>query len=184
MESIFGFFESLFKNFTWGRLTFVALAFILTTGSLVTYEAYTGYLKLTRINTELKIISEIVELEKKIESLPNNSPSKTYFNRLMAEAEKNPMEFNFQPGFATYKLERLSYQSAPWILLLTLVLLTTKTGRITVLAGTVLIASPFIIIGYNLPELEKAWILNWLYPWGTMLITIALIVLWQKNRQA
>jgi hypothetical protein len=48
MESIFGFFESLFKNFTWGRLTFVAFTLLLAAGSVLIYEAYTGHLSLRK----------------------------------------------------------------------------------------------------------------------------------------
>ncbi|WP_333796635.1 hypothetical protein [Rheinheimera sp.] len=183
MESIFGFFESLFKNFTWGRLTFIVLTFLLAAACLLTYESYTGYLKLNRISTELKIINEIVELEKKIETLPEKSPSKLYFNRLMVEAEKSPMEFKFQPGFSSYKFERLSYQIAPWALLLVLIFLTTSKGKGSALAGVTMIGSPFVILGYNLPEFEKSWIVNYLYPWGTLLLILMMILWWQSRQK-
>lgn len=184
MESIFGFFESLFKNFTWGRLTFVVIALFLAAGSLLTYEIYTGQLKLNRISTELEIINEIVELEKKIEILPDTSPSKIYFNRLMTEAEKNPMEFKFQPGISSYKIERLLYQAAPWALMLILIFLTTSTGRSSALAGVTVLGSPFIVLGYNLPEFEKSWIVNYLYPWGVLSLILTLILWWQGRKNA
>lgn len=66
MESIFSFFESLFKNFTWGRFTFLMFTITVLAGSIVVYELYTSQFKLNRIGEELKIIGSIVELEKKL----------------------------------------------------------------------------------------------------------------------
>ncbi|WP_146130264.1 hypothetical protein [Vreelandella songnenensis] len=184
MESIFRFFESLFKNFTWGRFTFLIFALIMSAGSVVIYEVYTNHFKLNRISSELKIIESIVELEKKVESLPEDSPSKRYFARLMAEAESTSVNFSFQPGFPSKKIERISYQSAPWVLLLILIFFTTSRGRGSAIAGVTVIAAPFIVLGYNLPELEKNWIINYLYPWGTLSLILISIVVWQNRKKS
>lgn len=184
MESIFGFFENLLKNFTWGRLTFLAFALLLAGGGLFVYEAYTGTFKLNRISAELKIVESIVELEKKVESLPDSSPSKRYFDRLMSEAGKTPMEFNFQPGFPAQKLERIFFQCLPWAMLLVLIFFTTSTGRSSAIAGVIVIGSPIVILGYNLPMLEETWVVNYLYPWGTLVSILAFILVWQRRKKA
>lgn len=184
MESIFSFFESLFKNFTWGRFTFLVFTVAILAGGVAIYELYTGHFKLNRISEELKIIESIVELEKKVEALPESSPSKKYFARLMSEAEKSPAEFNFQPGFPSKKFERIFLQSAPWLLLATLIFLTTSNGRGSATAGVTVLAAPFIALGYNLPELERSWIVNYLYPWGTLSIILILIIAWQRRKES
>lgn len=184
MESIFRFFESLFKDFTWGRFTFLIFALIMIAGSVVIYEVYTNHFKLNRISSELKIIESIIELEKKVESLPEDSPSKRYFARLMAEAESTSINLSFQPGFPSKKIERISYQSAPWVLLLILIFFTTSRGRGSAIAGVTVIAAPFIVLGYNLPELEKMWIINYLYPWGTLSLILTSIVAWQNRKKS
>ncbi len=184
MESIFGFFENLFKDFTWGRLTFLALSLILTAGGLFTYESYTGHFKLNRISSELKIVETIVELEKKVETLPENSPSKKYFNRLMSETDKNPIEFNFQPGFPSQKFERIFFQSLPWVFFAILAFFATSRNRNSAVAGIIALGSPFIIIGYNLPAFEAPWIINYAYPWGTLVLILALILVWQGRKNS
>ena len=184
MESIFNFFESLFKNFTWGRFTFLIFAVVVLGGSVALYELYTGHFKLNRISTELEIVASIVELEEKIESLSENSASKKYFLRLMAEAEESQLEFNFNPGFPSKKIERVAFQSAPWVLLLVLILLTTKDGRGSALAGVTVLAAPFIILGYNLPEFEASWVIKYLYPWGSLTIILIVILLLQSRKES
>lgn len=184
MESIFSFFESLFKDFTWGRLTFLTITILLMCGSLFIYESYTGSFRLKRVTTELKIIESIVELENKVESLPDNSPSKIYFNKLMSEAGKNQIDFNFQPGFPSQKLERIAFQCLPWALLLTLIFFTTSTGRSSAIAGVIAIGSPIIILGYNLPTFEKPWLINYLYPWGMLIAVLTIILILQRRKKA
>lgn len=184
MESIFRFFESLFENFTWGRFTFLIFTLIMIAGSVVIYEVYTNHFKLNRISSELKIIESIVELEKKVESLPEDSPSKRYFARLMAEAESTSVNVSFQPGFPSKKIERISHQSAPWVLLLILIFFTTSRSRGSAIAGVTVIAAPFIVLGYNLPDLEKMWIINYLYPWGVLILVLISIVAWQKRKKS
>jgi hypothetical protein len=184
MESIFSFFESLFKNFTWGRLTFLMFTVTVLAGSIVIYELYTSHFKLNRIGEELRIIESIVELEKKIETLPENSPSKKYFIRLMTEAESSPVDFSFQPGFPSKKFERIVFQSAPWALLLILIFFTTSDGRGSAVAGVTVLAAPFIILGYNLPEFERTWIIKYLYPWGTLSLILTLIIAWQSRKKS
>lgn len=184
MESIFSFFENLFKNFTWGRLTFLFCVVVLAIGSLFVYESYTSSFKLKRIADELKIVEAIVELEKKVEGLPESSPSKRYFDRLMSESGKGPIEFNFQPGFPSQKFERLFYQSLPWGLLLTLIIFTTSSGRGSAVAGVIAMGSPLIVLGYNLPAFEEKWINNYLYPWGVLSLILVFIVVIQQRKKA
>jgi len=184
MESIFGFFENLVKDFTWGRLTFLAFAILLMGGGLFVYESYTGTFKLNRISAELKIVESIVELEKKVEGLSDNSPSKRYFDRLMSEAGKSQIEFNFQPGFPAQKLGRLFFQCLPWAMLLVLIFFTTSTGRSSAVAGVIVLSSPIIILGYNLPMFEESWIVNYLYPWGTLVLILVFILIWQRRKKA
>lgn len=184
MESIFKFFESLFKNFTWGRFTFLILTLIMIAASIVVYEVYTSHFKLNRISNELKIIESIVELEKKVESLPEDSPGKKYFARLVTEAESSAVDFSFQPGFPSKKLKRIFHQSAPWALIVILIFFTTSKGRGSAVAGVTVIAAPFIVLGYNLPELERMWVINYLYPWGMLILILVLIVIWQNRKKS
>jgi hypothetical protein len=101
----------------------------------------------------------------------------------MTEADKSPIEFNFQPGFPSYKFERIFFQSLPWLMMLVLIFLTTSKGRASALAGVTALGSPFIILGYNLPAFERAWITNYLYPWGTLSIILILIIWWQSRNK-
>lgn len=94
------------------------------------------------------------------------------------------MEFNFQPGFPAQKLERIFFQCLPWAMLLVLIFFTTSTGRSSAIAGVIVIGSPIVILGYNLPMLEETWVVNYLYPWGTLVSILAFILVWQRRKKA
>lgn len=182
METILNFFESLFKNFTWSRLSAIAAILTISAGGFVAYELYSNNIKLKRVESELRIVSKIIDLENKVSSLPENSPSKKYFNRLVAETEEPTSKINLQFGFPSKKIERIFFQSLPWLIFLTLVFLTTSNGRGSALAGVSMIACPFIVIGYNLPSTDQMWIINYRYPWGTI-TAIFIAILWAQSRK-
>ncbi|RON75160.1 hypothetical protein BK675_02520 [Pseudomonas fluorescens] len=183
MESVFSFFESLFKNFTWGRLTFLIFAIIIASGGIFFYEAYTNHFKLGRISEELKIIEKIIDLEKKVQELPGESPSKQYFTRLMLEADKSPIELNFQQGFSSRKFERLFFQALPWIMMVLLISMTSSGGRVSAIVGVIGLGSPFVVLGYNLPDIGKPWLINYLYPWGVFVFSVGCVVAWQSRQK-
>ena len=107
MESIFNFFENLFRNFTWGRLTFLVFSIMIICGGAIIYESYTNHFKLKRVDKELKIVESIIKIEKEIELLPDSSPGKRYFSRLISDTEQTTVPLNFQPNIQTYKLQRI-----------------------------------------------------------------------------
>lgn len=165
-----------------GRFTFLMLIITILAGGVTVYEIYTSHFKLNRISEELKIVESIVELEKKVETLPEDSPSKKYFERLMTEAQSSSVEFSFQPGFPSRKFERILFQSAPWLLLIVLIFFTKPKRRGAAIAGVTLIGAPFIVLGYNLPVIEKMWVVNYLYPWVAFVVTLFLIVFLKKRK--
>lgn len=182
MESIFNFFQGFFKEFTWSRFTFLVFTIFIALSGLIVYELYTNHLKLNRINNELKIAKSIVEIEEKINSLPESSTSRKYFLRLISQIEDNPKEFRFHYNLPTKKLQRIAYQAAPWVIMLLLAIFATKDERGSLVGGIFLIASPLVILGYNLPEPDEKWIINYLYPWGTFAAVMILILYAQRKK--
>ena len=69
----------------------------------------------------------------------------------------------------------------PWFLLGLLMLLVLDPTQFRSIAGGMLVVSiPFIAIGTLLPTFNPAWLNYAVYPFGTMLAIICLIILWQK----
>lgn len=182
MESIFNFFQGFFKDFTWSRFTFLFFTVLVGATGLISYEAYTNQFKLNRITNELKIAKAIVEIEKKINELPSTSTSRAYFTNLISEIENNPKEVNLNYTLPTKEIQKIAYQASPWAMILILALFATKDGRGSLVGGISVIAAPLIVVGLNLPELERAWLVNILYPWGTFTIAILLILYYQRGK--
>ncbi|PPS61821.1 hypothetical protein [Pseudomonas sp. BRM28] len=182
METIFNFFQSFLRDFTWSKLTFLIVVIAISVGGLIAYEIYTSHFKLSRMNSELKVIQVMVELEQKVALLPAESVSKKYFERLTLEAEKKPFNLNIQHNFPSHKFERIFYQALPWGFMFILAALFVTEGKSSALGGISLIAAPFIIVGYNLPSTDSPWIVNYLYPWGAFVGLLFCILYFQRDK--
>jgi hypothetical protein len=181
METIFTFFESLFKNFTWSRFTFLVFALASTGAGLYFYESYTSHFKLTRIQEEIKVVNQIADLEKRFETQKNSATLKNYISKLQTTFEEPTAAISFYPSLSKDKMERLTYQSLPWVILLVIGAIATKDEKLSFVGGCIVIASPLIVLGYNLPMPDSKWLVNYLYPWGSFSAVLALILFLQRK---
>ena len=184
LDSVFSFFEKLLINFTWTRFTFLVGAVCLVVGSLLSFEFYTGHFRLERMEHQLTLLEKLVTLGPKVEKLNLADPARTAYVLLEEQVEKEIKGIDLpaitMPGIPS----RTLYTCIPWLALGLLVSLTTKGNRLTALAGMTMFAAPIIAIGLNLPESWNPWILNHGYPWGSMLLVVLGIILYQKIRAA
>ena len=120
MDGIVKFLTGLFEDFSWSKLSFLLVIII----SIFSFEAYTAKYKLERISNELQIIETLVELEKKIQTLPKDSPVKTYFKKVMENTQENSINFPLQFGKNFVDWSKLFYLSLPWFLVVMILVLT------------------------------------------------------------
>lgn len=184
LDNIFAFFEKLVLNFTWTRLTFLVSVLLLVAGGLAVFEFYTGHFRLDRLERETNVLKQLVEIAQHVEELPQTNPGKSAFDRMIHnldhELAQPPLEIVGMPTVPS----RMIYVALPWLILAILVLLTTTTGRFTAMLGLSFIAMPFIILGINLPTFEAEWVNNFGYPWGSVMLVIVIILLYQRRQSA
>jgi hypothetical protein len=173
-------FDHLFKDFTWSKATFLFLMLVLGAVSLFLYESYTATFKLKRINTELSVIDKLVDLEKKVASLPDESPSKKYFERVIANSQGEDIGLPLEMGAPSLATQRLIYQFIPWVVFYLFLAFSTPRDWIQNIFAVLLVASPFVAAGYNLKQFEMVAINNWFIPWGLFIFFMSSIVLWQR----
>ncbi len=179
MDSIFNFFDGLLKNFTWSKFTFIVFVLLIASAAIFMYESYTGSFRLERIKTELEVIESLVELEKKVNVLPDDSPSKEYFNRVINNTEQKEFSLPLKLGTPTISPKNWVYLYAPWLLFLVMLVFSSRGDRIQNIAGIVLIGTPFAIGGYYLPYLG---ILSWIYPWACFVLFMIFIYALQRRK--
>lgn len=181
MDKLLGIFEGLFKDFTIGRFALLLFFVLSTLLGLFFYESYTASFRLERISSELEIIESLVELEKKVAELPNDSSTKQYFDRVIKNTEERSIELPIQLGVSSISTKRLIYQVLPWIFLFMALLVGEPKAWATNLLGVTLAAGVPVVIGYHLPVFNPIWLNNWLYPWGSIVLVISLLLFLQKR---
>lgn len=184
LDNVFAFFEKLVINFTWTRLTLVAGILLLFAGGTVTFEFYTGHFRLNRIEREVKILDQLIDISKKIENTGKADPVRLAYDRLSRQITPDSDPLSLQLGPLPDFPSRIVWASIPWFALGLLVLITTKSGRWSAISGMLVIAAPFIAVGVSLPDNWDFRILRYVYPWVTMLAVVVAIFVIQRRRAA
>lgn len=184
LDNVFSFFEKLLVNFTWTRLTFLVTLILLLLGGAVLFEFYTGHFRLSRVEREVKLLDQMVDLSKKVTQVPLGDPSRSTYDRLAKQISAEVGAPAFQIGSLPELPNRLILGSVPWLVLISLVLLTTKFGRGQALLGMSLVAVPLVAIGVNFPDTWDRTFVYYVYPWGSMIFVVFGILYVQRRRVA
>lgn len=184
LDNVFSFFEKLLLNFTWTRFTFVVSAVLLLLASLAVFEFYTGHFRLARIEREIRILEQVVDLSKKIENTSSTDPSRATYERVAKYIGQQVATPPLQIGNIPELPSRIIFGSVPWLVLALFVLVTTKTGRLSAIGGMSIFAIPFIVVGANLPDSWDPRITRYLYPWASMVTLVIGIMSVQRRRTA
>lgn len=183
LDNVFGFFEKLVLNFTWSRFTFLLSLLVFVVMGVATFEFYTGHFRLNRMEREAVILERLVDVAKKVEAVPKTEPGRAAFDRMLSQFDKSLSQPPLSLGPLPSVPRALIYNILPWALLGVLVLVTTSSGRGSAMGGLIVIATPFVAVGSNLPPFQEEWINNYAYPWGAMLLVLGGIVYVQRRRR-
>ncbi|BCM24671.1 hypothetical protein [Methyloradius palustris] len=190
-DNVFAFFEQLLTNFTWTRLTFTIVVLFLVGSTFIGYESYTHHFALNRISEEAKILDQLVAISEKIDAKDKEVLIDQSFRSLATayNIELSPNSYsdsaiphNLIPPISD-QLSRSLYVALPWFMLSIFFAFTMTGDKGNAIAGVIVFAIIFIALGNCLPEFSQTWINKWLYPWGSMLITIALIMIWDRRNK-
>jgi len=180
IDPIIQFFERLITQFSWRRLLFVLIVIFICVGVLAGYETYTSHFRFNKIEHEIKFLTQLTELSKKIKE-QNDERLTNIFKAILQDLE---MHINY--GYQAFNLHPVLLKSMaaafPWALMLLLFLLTGKTPKET-FVGTTFIAIPFIIIGAYLPTFSNSWLNYILYPVGHFTLIVMAVMILQKRKK-
>lgn len=155
INSLIDYFERLLTNFTWSRLTFTFVLLFILISAIFAYEAYTQHFALERLDKQVKIFDQLVTLSEKLNLEENDKVLNESFKSLVAG-------FNSQVNYKSY----LGVDGA------------------SAMGGIMFVSSFFLLIGLILPSFkETPWVMKWTYPWGAMIISIFLIVIFDRRKK-
>lgn len=193
MNSLIDFFERLLTNFTWSRLTFTFVLLFLLISAIFAYEAYTQHFALERLDKQVKIFDQLVTLSEKLNLEENDKVLNESFKSLVAG-------FNSQVNYKSYLgvdgaslttrysfpewFTKSIYILLPWLVLSFFLIVTMTSGRASAMGGIMFVSSFFLLIGLILPSFkETPWVMKWAYPWGAMIISVFLIVIFDRRKK-
>jgi hypothetical protein len=181
LDNIFSFFEKLLLNFTWTRFTFLVTTLLLVLTGAALFEFYTGHFRLARLDREVQILTKAVDLSRKVDQVAAQDPLRIGYNRLAKQISTEIATPPLQIGSFPELPSRVIFGAIPWLALAILVILTTKTGRVSAVAGLVLISVPIVATGVLISDGWDDRISRYVYPWVSMVVTVLLAAFWQKR---
>lgn len=186
LEPIVSFFEKLVENFTWSRLLFIIGLMLIFAFGLLVFELYTNKFLLGKLESEINLLSDAVELANSAEFIEEKERIRKGFEHVLIRFNvryEDQTRLGSSLNLSSFVTKSIS-AAFPWAILLLLVMLTSSgKGRASAIGGVLLFATPFIIIGANLPDFIAPWINRWAYPWSTMILTIVFIFWWQQIKK-
>jgi hypothetical protein len=182
LDNVFSFFEKLLINFTWTRLTFLVSLLVTVAGGVFLFEFYTGHFRLGRMEREVKIVEQVVDLSKKVENIPKLESARIAYEKIAkqvaAETAVPPLQIGTLPAVSS----RLALGAVPWLVLGVIVLVSTSSGRAAALGGMTVIAVPLIAVGLSLPDSLDPRIPHFIYPWGSLIFVMAVILFLNRKK--
>ena len=177
MESLAKFFTGIFEK---SSLSWKLIFLLLVVVGVFSFEAYTEKFKLERIDNQLEVVEKLVELEKKVESLPKDSKVRTYFLKVLENTQNSTVNLPVELA-GVLDWSKLFYLYLPWLILILIVLVSNTKDKLVVTSNIMIVASILATIGYLLPAFEYSGFIKYWYPWGAMILTISLLAIYQKR---
>lgn len=154
ISPIIEFFEKLITQFSWRRLFFIIIISFIAGGSLIIYESYTGYFRLSRIERSTKLLNDLQRLSHDISNNKDDNIRKIYkgisddLNAYVNHRGITPF------SLPTWLLKALSAATL-WILITFLFLLSKGEDNKKAALGTLVASIPCIGIGIMLPDFSN-----------------------------
>lgn len=177
ISGAFGFLERLVTDFTARRLIVFISALLVVGGSVAVFEAYTGHFRLQKLEKMASITKELSDSQ-------DNA-----VNEKVVEVERSisdELSFLLNSNISPLRLPEWSIKAgaatAPWLIVLLIMLISNKGQAIEMTVGIALLATPFIIIGVILPDFEASWINHFVYPILSCLIAVMIVAAYGNRK--
>jgi hypothetical protein len=184
IEPVLKAFEGLLSDFTWRRLTALAVLTVYIGLLFALVEAVTGHFRLARLEHETNILAHLQEIESK--QLPNSSELSAIHAGLVAKLRAiNSPNATILPKFEG--LWKFLAAAAPFLLLSLMFVPRVRRrepGISSTLLGFGLIATLAGFIGSIIPTFLWPWGSLMVFPIGLFIVSGAMAVRWQKRQAA
>ncbi len=175
LQPVFDFFNKLIDEFSWKRLAFVFIVFILIIASFYIYEKYTSHFALSKAEKTIQLVQEIAKLPPEVREQSNATLSNiisSVASHIQNISNTESLSFNIHP-----KLQKFIAAVIPWIFMLFLAPLISNDDLKTLIFGLILCGAIFGVIGMFIPPENPNWVNFWLYPIGHFVIVLYLLVI-------
>lgn len=183
-EAIYQFIEKLFTRFSWPRLLFLVLVMLFLFLALLVFETYTDMMRLGRMDRCVGLLKDLATLEAS-SALSSNATLQQIHSQLGLQLEALVLESQIRTTVSPTLLKLLT-ATIPWFI--TMLLFARRSTRENrslglTIASFVILALPFVIISTVLPLCSRTWINYVLYPWGSYLAFLVVILVIQGVRK-
>jgi len=181
LEPIFQFFEKLIDQFSWRRLIFASTLVLGTILCVVAFESYTGKFRLQRIDRVITLVEHANRLGPLLNTSSRGNLAIALSSataELAAFTENDTTPFSLDP-----KILKGLAALAPWALFMVLLPIVSPGGNKSAVAGILIVAIPFAIIGGFLPDSRYSWLNYILYPIAHFAIIVFLITYFHQRKK-
>jgi hypothetical protein len=182
VDAIVAFFEKLVSEFSWKRVGLIVVFVVLALAGFWGYEAVTGQFRSARMQFAADHLAKLADPELK-KNVQGDEELEKAHNRMKTELNRFLETSQFDFGVPELMLKGLA-AAFPWFLLGVIMVLVASPGeRGSVISGMLALTILFVIIGVLLPTFEAAWINYFGYPFGSVLILMVTILVWQRLKK-
>ncbi|MGY5736925.1 hypothetical protein ACXHP7_22550 [Vibrio chemaguriensis] len=179
LEPVFSFLERLATEFSWRKLILVIAIAVVVVVTIAVYEQYTGHFELSKLEKVITLTEKIAkaeELAKTNEELKVVLSLTTNELKGLVKAESSGVEL-------TQTQKKGLFAFLPWFILMAAGSIFARQGRMKGVTGIFLFSIPFSIIGAYIPTFSNVYINYHVIPWSAFIVSIALIVAYQRRKQ-
>ncbi len=150
MDALVAFFDRFVTEFSWRRVVLLFAILIFGVLSIWTYERLTGHFWSVRMQFATEQLTKLSDPDLK-ENIEGDQELEQVHASLKSELSQFLEETNYDLGVPEPILKAMAAAS-PWLLLGIILLFATKRGQFAqVLAGMLMVSTPFIVVGALIP---------------------------------
>ena len=186
IDSVVNSIEKLVTEFSRTRLVVYLLAVCVITGLVLGYEAYSGHIRLNKLDRSARILERLADFEERA-SITGDGDLNLIKLQLKQDLKKisKPFSLSSQAAKIPAPIARGVRAFIPWFVLWLVIMasLKDKDDLGSMFIGWVIMAIAFSLLGMLVPDVPWPMINYFLYPLGHIIIVVSVLILWRNVKQ-
>jgi hypothetical protein len=183
LDSVFQAFERLVTQFSWRRLTFWILFFIVVVTGFWSYERYTAQFRLRKLEHATALLERLELLRRQPNALQDTTLASA-FREIRDQLDTVLRQTSLMPAVSPTVWKGIA-GAAPWLLLALAFVPSVRRGEsdtAAAIAGVLILAVVFGVLGIVLPTALGPNLLYIVYPLGSFFFIMLIALVWQGAR--